>query len=105
MGHSRISTEAPSSFSNGSCAGKSSREVGASLGGPDHLRGCTERLFGFPQEVLEFHKGTRRDAEPCRGNVIRERGAGLQALPEVQRRNPSSCHFLFWAAFPKELIS
>lgn len=34
--------------------GKSLREVGASLGGSGHLRGCVERLLGFLQEPLEF---------------------------------------------------
>lgn len=100
MGPSRIGTEAPSSFSNGSGGGgwKSSREAGASLGGSDHLRSCTELLHrGFLQELLEFHKDACRDGEPT-GVKRWGRGSGLQALPAIQQWD-LSCHFLFWAGF------
>lgn len=65
MSPSRTGTEAPSSFSNGSCSGKFSREAGPSLGGSGCLRGCTERLLGFLQELLEFQKDIPREGQPA----------------------------------------
>lgn len=66
--------EAPSSFSNGSHVGESSREVGASGGGSGHLRGCRERLFGFLLELLEFQKDVPRDGQPAGAKRGREGG-------------------------------
>lgn len=52
--------------------GKSSREVGASLGGSGHLRGCMERLLGFLQEPLEFQNISPEMDTARRGEVMEE---------------------------------
>lgn len=78
--------------------GKSSGEVGASLGGSGHLKGCTERLFGSCNELLEFQKDIPRNGQPT-GVKCRREGGALSL-----KSNPGAilAIFFFWMDFPKK---
>lgn len=75
--------------------GKSSREVGASLGGSGHLRAYSERLWGLHLELLEFQKDVPTDHGPAGVKCWREDGHVTTSHPQWAL----SYHFLVWTNF------